>query len=122
MEVEPKSIEFEASLATAPGAQPVTRFTAGFDGIRTTTFDVPRLSLPGSEPSDIFSLSDVDWQLLPELQKRARNGPVAKFFPARFVRELRSAEPTPTLLKVEIRPPEIPVRNQKLCHLALSHS
>ena len=45
--------EFEASLATAPGAQPVTRFTAGFDGIHTTTFDVPRLSLPGSEPSDI---------------------------------------------------------------------
>ena len=47
-------------------------------------------------------------------------GPVAKFFRARFVRELRSAEPASTRSEVGIRPPEIPVRNQKLCHPALS--
>ena len=47
-------------------------------------------------------------------------GPVAKFFRARFVRELRSAEPASTRPEIETRPPKIPVRNQKLCHPTLS--
>ena len=34
---------------------------------------MPQLALPGSEPTEIFSISDVDWQRLPELQKRARD-------------------------------------------------
>ena len=34
---------------------------------------MPQLGLPGSEPTEIFSISDIDWQRLPELQKRARD-------------------------------------------------
>ena len=49
VEVERKDrSEFEASVASAPGTQPVTRFTAGFDGIHTTTFDVPGSAFPAA--------------------------------------------------------------------------
>ena len=40
-------------------------------------------------------------------QTSGRTGPVAKLFRARFVRELRSAEPAFAQLKVEIWPSEI---------------
>jgi lipoprotein NlpI len=73
VEVETKSIAFEASLAGTPGAPQVTRFTAGIDGVRTANLDVPRLSFPSARPTDAFSLSDVAWQRLPEMQKRARD-------------------------------------------------
>ena len=52
---------------------------------------------------------------------RIPSGPVAKFFRARFVRELRSAEPEYTQLKVEMRLSEIPIHH-RLGHPALSCS
>ena len=51
-----------------------------------------------------------------------RSGPVAKFFRARFVRKLRSAEPESTQLWVEVRASKSPIHNQKLGHLAFSCS
>ena len=47
---------------------------------------------------------------------------VAKFFRARFVRNLRSAEPSLTRPEVEIRSSERPNYNQKLGHAAFSRS
>src|SRR3954463_10365628 len=60
------------------------------------------------------------WQSTPVTGSRA--GPVAKFFRARFVTELFSAEPVPTQLWVEIRTSEIPINNQKLGRIAFSGS
>lgn len=71
VEVETKSISFEASLANAPAAPQVTRFTADIDGVRTANLDMPRLGRSGAEASHPFGLTDVDWQRLPEMQKRA---------------------------------------------------
>jgi lipoprotein NlpI len=73
VEVENKSIAFEASLAGTPGAPQVTRFTADIDGVRTANLDMPRLGRPGAEATHPFSLADIDWQRLPEMQKRARD-------------------------------------------------
>src|SRR4051812_14357135 len=56
------------------------------------------------------------------MTRGARHGPVAKFFRARSVGELRSAELAPTQSWVEIRSPETPVYNQKLDRTAFSCS
>src|SRR4051812_12101012 len=47
-------------------------------------------------------------------------GPVAKFFRARFIMELFSAEPVSIQLRVEIRLSRGPAHNQNLCHPAPS--
>src|SRR4051794_38110574 len=65
--------------------------------------------LPGAKPA-------------PASDGRSRLGPVAKFFRARFVRELRSAEPASIQLLVEIRASGSPIHNQKLGHAAFSCS
>ena len=89
----------------------------------------------------IFQLHGVNAAEVPVLRKKLRRkemvtffeklaptvigieaGPVAKFFRARFVRELRSAEPASTRPKVEVRSSEIPIYNQKLGHTAFSCS
>jgi hypothetical protein len=49
-------------------------------------------------------------------------GPVAKFFRARFKAELLSAEPVSIQLLVEIWASRSPAHNQKLGHAALSRS
>src|SRR5690348_9267029 len=50
------------------------------------------------------------------------DGPVAKFFRARFVRELRSVEPVSTQLLVEFMRSGSPVYNQKLSYATFSRS
>ena len=51
----------------SPGSPPGSTASA------RRTRDIPRLSFPGAEPTHVFSLSDVDWQRLPEMQQRARD-------------------------------------------------
>jgi len=48
-------------------------------------------------------------------------GPVAKFFRARSVRELRSAQSISAQLWIEIRPFRIQIHNRKLGHPVVSH-
>src|SRR3954470_13581287 len=54
--------------------------------------------------------------------RHAFSGPVAKFFRARFVRELRFAEPAFAQSQVEIWPSEIRANNQKLGRIAFACS
>ena len=85
----------------------------------------PRLS-PLASASRTVGRSSVSREhrkaLLRCLIDKVVRGPVAKFFRARFVRELRSAEPVSTQLSIEFWPSESPAHNQKLGHAAFSRS
>src|SRR6476469_6732811 len=62
------------------------------------------------------------WQLFATFRSGTFRGPVAKFFRARFVSQLRSAEPVSAQPWIEIRPSGRPSHNRKLGRAALSCS